>query len=34
MKVDEVKQRTTKVLEELAAALESGHSEALTGTDK
>src|SRR3984893_12018916 len=30
MKVDEVKQLTNKALEELAAALESGHSEALT----
>jgi antirestriction protein ArdC len=31
MKVDEVKQLTNKALEELVAALESGHSEALTG---
>src|SRR6267378_6027176 len=30
MKVDEVKQLTNKALEELVAALESGHSEALT----
>jgi predicted house-cleaning noncanonical NTP pyrophosphatase (MazG superfamily) len=30
MKVDQVKQLTNKVLEELAEALESGHSEALT----
>ena len=34
MKVDDVEQLTTKVLEELAAALENGHSEALTDTDK
>lgn len=31
MKVDEVKLLTKKALEELAAALQSGHSEALTG---
>jgi predicted house-cleaning noncanonical NTP pyrophosphatase (MazG superfamily) len=30
MKVDQVKQLTNKVLEDLAEALESGHSEALT----
>jgi folate-binding Fe-S cluster repair protein YgfZ len=30
MKVEEVKQITNKALEELAASLESGHSEALT----
>ena len=30
MKVEEIKQLTNKAIEELAAALESGHSEALT----
>jgi len=30
MKVEEIKQLTTKALDELVSALESGHSETLT----